>query len=233
MIRVSIDKVMSHGGGKGFQLVEPDGTVTKLFMVQGVDLIIEQARPGAQKKESIGTYSNPGNMPYASILKFLILNRKPLPPAGGKPHTRSRDHRPYAEDARFAVMQSTRNPFPLRFAGRGDEINTATFAVEGNEPLLEFSHPHGKVRMSIELAQKIAEYIPKMYEGRATEFRFIQAQLRKAVRSGTFEPYEKSVPQKRKAVSKPIVRRPAPKRGTQHTFEFGKPTKKPKLRRRR
>ena len=231
---------MSHGGARAYRFVEPDGTVTKLFVIQGLDLVIEQVRTVSKKRESISTYSNPGTMPYASILKFLVLNRTPLPSSGTRPEARYRNHRPFESDAHFAAMRSVMSPFPLTFAGRLEETVTAQFALEGKEPVLEFSHPHGRVRMSLELAQKIAEYIPKVYEGRPMEFRFIQAFLRRAIRSGKFEPHEKSVPVQRKgnpirlppAKAKPAKKLRVRKSSTQHTFGFAKPKKKPGLKRR-
>lgn len=206
-----------HGGG-GFSFRESDGTMTKLYMIQGLDMVMEQRRPG-QKPVYVSTYSDPGSQPYAVLLKFLHLNniRFPTPP-------RERSEKefggslPFENSARFAGMDAVLNPFPMRVAGRLHETIRARF-VQDRKPFLEFETQEGKMRVSLALAQGLAQHIPEMYKGFPVSFRTIQTEIHRLIRKEGFEPYKKSVIEQRKPMPKPI-------QGRQLEFPFMRGKKK-------
>ena len=172
-------------GGRGFRLVEPDGTVTTLTVWQERDLAIQQKKPG-QEPTGFSTYSDPGTVPYASILRFLALNKVKLPP---EPVPAKKQER--FANAKWGSDFATPNdffahlPFPLRFRGVTPDLRViAHWVNHGKFPLLEFNyenHPTA-VRLSLPLAQKLAVLIPKIYAGvDVSTFQEIHREMKKMV----------------------------------------------------
>lgn len=193
MIRIIPNESPSYGG-MGFDLVESDGTITKLIPHRRGDMTIEQLHPG-EKPVVLSTYSNPGTTPYAIFLKFLYMNKVPFPKTLPDKQIRKKfggRELPHDSSAEYAGMIAVLQPFPIPFPARLDETVRAHFVQEGKSSFLEFEIGNEKMKMSLELVQKLATYLPKVYEGQPMSFRFIQRTILETLRLRKFEPVKKS-----------------------------------------
>lgn len=197
-IQVKMDDSRSFGG-HGFILREPDGTITRVHMVQGLDLVIEQQRLG-QKPVTMSTYSDPGSFPYALMLKFLYMSKRPFPkPVLDKEARKGFGYRvPFDSAGQYSAMEAVLAPFPIQFIGGAPGLSVQAHLVEENgEHLLEFNVNGKHLTFSLAMAERLVEYIPHVYEGKPTAFRLIQGVMLRTIRKEGFEPWKKTVVEKR------------------------------------
>ncbi len=180
---------------RGIFFREPDGTITQILPHFRGDFQIMQSHPSG-KKSNLTTYSDSGTLPFVLMVKFLLLTRAKLPRIPKSAHETS----DFSVD-RFkrAARSATTSVFPERFGthlkiGGGVEIATARFVKYGREPRLLFETNYTPtMSISIPLAQKLVEIMPKIAGEGTGPFRLAVSILEDAVRNKTFEPTKKSV----------------------------------------
>lgn len=150
----------------GFSVREGD-CITKAYIVQGLDLVIEQ-KSGKSESAYLAHYSNPGTNFFVGLMKFLYVNQVPLPEvkAPDVSYNEEFDH-----DAMLAARSMAFEKFPVSYvyyySTKGEEPPTATL-----EPVYEESKPSelrvslssgGVITIPPETARKLIEFIPQMY----------------------------------------------------------------------
>lgn len=143
----------------GFSLRE-NNLVTKVYQVQGLDLVIEQTD---RNKETVylSHYSNPGTAFFTGLLKFLYVNRLPIP----KIQEPNSVHDEFRTSARWIGIEFACARFPLTY-----KYHLADYALaimqpfyEEFKPLLEIKVSDGTIVIYPRMAQKLITNIPLIY----------------------------------------------------------------------
>gem|GEM_PF-4338580 len=181
---------------------------TKIYVIQGLDLVVEQTRKGKEKSPAIlSHYSNPGLYTYASLLKFLQMHGQSIPMPSNPAHRVSRE---LESSAQAAGVMMARMSFPVVYRFGLDpkaEVKVQPMYQSGHPPELDFVSPYGTVRLGPQTIRFLATQIPKLYA--------------RPVFAGLYRAFQKES-------KKIVIRRPKPKRGRQLVFDFMKPLSRPK-----
>lgn len=157
-----IPRTKLKSGFMGPEFTIQDGkNKIRVCITQGLDLTIIQKGP--KKWVSLSHYSNPGTIFYASLLKFIWINRASIPP---KPLRRNRNYDEHAQGGKITGVNVGEISFPFSYQpGRSDETGRVTVkpVFEGGEPQLLFCQENGQISIGIRTAQKMVATIPRMY----------------------------------------------------------------------
>ncbi|VVB75899.1 Uncharacterised protein [uncultured archaeon] len=167
---------------KGSGSIQSDGIyfkegncVTKIYKVQGLDLVIQQKKPSG-KTVYLQHYSNPGTMTFIGIMKFLFVNKIPIPAV---PKVDKNEYDAFKGGAHMMAEEFAKKKFPISypyFHGMADGTPTATLTpkYENGKPYLEVNVGKGQnIIITPTIARELVKNIPRLYPDKPT-FRIAQ-----------------------------------------------------------
>ncbi|MDO8624525.1 MAG: hypothetical protein Q7R47_00425 [Candidatus Diapherotrites archaeon] len=200
--------------GNGFEFRDPKTkTVTRIYKIQGLDLVVEQQTKG-EEPVFLAHYSNPGIPFYALLTKFLSMHVG-APVHFVSPKARRQDEFDHQAKLQGIGVASSQFPYQYKYGVDAEPVRVHHTHRKG-EPELEFRTEQGTITLSKELVHALADKIPDMYPHN----RFFQ-ELEVA--------YDKQVRRHPEFLRLPMQQRPLT--GKQNEFKFmhrGTKRQKPK-----
>lgn len=142
---------------------------TKVYIIQGLDLSLEQTGPDGEKVY-LSHYSNPGITTFSLFLKFLHVSQVRVPEIR-PPQDRRKDD--FVDGARSATLRLAMLRFPIKYEHGLPNAPAAIASVNyqtGGDPNLEIRTWSGTMVFSLGAARKMVEKIPQLYPPFANSF---------------------------------------------------------------
>lgn len=192
---------------------EKNGRITKLWIAQGIDLVVEQKFKG--KKAFMSHYSDPGTAFYSRLLWFLYAHHLPIPKIPTYSHTPPNEILDAGEyEARMTEHFS--NGINYRPGTDGKLVAKANPKYEyGKLPELDIEYNEKKFTFSTQLIQAMVKEIPKLNYHTGNLFSHMNSIVLKLSKEGKIRPITVSW------ITKKRTRKPK-----QLEFEFMKELKK-------
>lgn len=167
----------------GITFTESNGTKTFIGPNHEGDFWLVQTRR-KEKPIHFHVFDDSGSMPFAIFLKFLLLNKARVP----KITYESSPGVPTNDPAVRGVLRIAEQSFPTQFSA---ELHLPPIKVrvktDGETKFLEFAQGRGEVfHFSLELAQKLVQYIPYVSTRGVIPFRRATRAMIKSIRSKKF-----------------------------------------------
>jgi hypothetical protein len=142
--------------------VRGEGVATRIHMVQGLDLTLEQRRPDGEVAY-LSHYSDPGTSTFLVLLKFLHISQSPIPKIT-KPEKDPVDV--FDDSAAFFGRVIAMDAFPIRYGVQPEGIAPAVARINyhtGGDPVLEIESYRGTLTFSLDTARRSIIAIQKLY----------------------------------------------------------------------